>query len=216
MKVVPILATAFLTLVIAASPRSAAAEPIAITSGSLVLIPQGGLLHLEGARGLVVDARGSGRAAIMECGPISLCVAGSTVTLNTAWVGSDLGGEVSIDGKTFPVALGTGTTGALSAIFTGSILLPGFSGEEAVSVSAPFNFTGRLSYPAPIGIVPPSPEDLTGRGTATVNLTRGSFGGEGWTVTGATYLFEPFDAEPVPEPTTIILVCWPAWCRWSA
>ncbi len=206
MTVMPILATALLTLVIAAAPRTAAADPIAITSGSLVLTQQGGVLHMEGARGLAVDARGVGRASIIECGPITLCAAGSTVTLNAGWVGSDLGGTASIDGETFTVALGTQTTGALSAIFTGSILLPAFAGDEPVSVTAPFNFVGILSYPAPLGTVPPSPVDLIGRGTATVDLTRTSFRPDGWTVSGVTYVFEPFDAEPIPEPTTIILV----------
>ena len=201
----PFLTTAVLTVAIAAVPATATADPIAITSGSLVLTERGGLLHIEGGRGLVVDARGSGRATIMECGPIAPCAPGSTVTLDTGWVGSDIGGEATIDGETFPVALGTQTTGALAAIFSGSIVMPGFAGTDLVSATAPFTFFGRLSYPAPLGTVPPSPVDLTGRGTATVDLQWISASGS-WNVSGATYAFQPLDVEPIPEPTTLILV----------
>ena len=205
MSTMPFLTTAVLTVAFAAGPRTATADPIQITSGSLVLTTRGGVIHLEGERGLVLDARGDGRAAIMECGPIAPCAPGSTVTLNAGWVGSDIGGLATIDDQTFPLGLGTQTTGALAAIFSGSILMPAFSGDEFVSALAPFTFFGRLSYPAPFGTVPPSPVDLTGQGTATLDLAWVSGSGS-WHVRGATYAFETLDVEPIPEPTTLILV----------
>lgn len=205
MRTVPFLTTALLTVAIAVCPRAATGEPIEITSGTLVLVPQGGLLYVEGERGLVLDASGSGRARIWDCDLFAVCTPGSTVTLNTGWVGSDIGGVATIDGETFPVALGTETTGALAAIFSGSILMPAFSGDDLVSATAPFTFSGRLSYPAPSGVEPRTPVDLIGRGTATVDLAWiGSQGG--WDFRGATYVFEPLDVEPIPEPTTLILV----------
>jgi hypothetical protein len=201
----PFLTTALLIVAIAATPRLALADPIEITSGTLVLLPRGGLIHLEGERGLVLDVRGSGRATIWDCDLFAVCAPGSAVTLDTGWVGSDIGGQATLDGETWPVALGTQTTGAVAAIFSGSILMPAFSGEELVSATAPFTFFGRLSYPSPFGVEPRPPVDLTGRGTATVDLTWISSQG-GWDVRGATYVFAPLDAEPIPEPGTLILV----------
>ena len=207
MRRMPILATTLLILtgVTAASP--ATAEPIDITSGLLTLTPFGGVMHLEGTRGLVLDARGDGRATIMECdGLTEQCDPGRTVTLNTGWGGSTLGGVVSLDGDTFPVALGTETTGAVLAIFTGSIVMPFFAGTETVSVSAPFTFAGRVSYPAPLGTVPPPPVDLSGQGTATVDLAWVTSAGGSWDVRGASYVFASAAPDPVPEPATLLLV----------
>jgi len=207
MKTLPFLTTGLLTVAMAASPRTVTAEPIEITFGTLVLTQFGGVMHLEGARGLVLDARGDGRATIMECdGLTDQCDPGRTVTLNTGWLGSTLGGQATIDGETFPVGLGTETTGAAVAIFSGSILMPAFSDDESVSVAAPFTFFGRLSYPAPLNMPPSAPVDLTGQGTATVDLAWVSSGAGSWDVRGATYLFEPTGADPIPEPTTLILV----------
>jgi hypothetical protein len=116
------------------------------------------------------------------------------------WSGSDFPGVVSIDGGTFGVDIGTGSTGSLLAAFEGGIvMMPEFSGERLATLSAPFSFHGFLNYPVQEGVDRPR-EALVGGGTMMAQYEwESAF--DYWNFTGARYEFSP-----VPEPASLTLL----------
>jgi hypothetical protein len=84
-------------------PRSAAANAITITGGSLQLSRGGGPLRLVGERGFSLTSSvetSTGIAeAFFQCG--AECAPGTNLSLDARWAGNDLPGVLSFDGLTY-------------------------------------------------------------------------------------------------------------------
>jgi hypothetical protein len=195
------------------SPQPVRADTIPITAGTFTILPFDrplgfplDTIHLEGPRGFTLDAFNispSGRHNVHDCeGPASLpCSPGDRVSLSAGSSGSDLGALVTLDGQTFGTGLGSETQGSALVQFTGSFLVPSFTGVEAVSVLSPFSFFGTVTPPGGSSVV-----QLVGRGTARVDLARlvtPEFG-QTWDFQRAVYEFQT--PAVIPEPATLVLV----------
>jgi len=77
--------------------------------------------------------------------------------------------------------------------FQGTWTAPAPGGPPNLSVIVPFAFSGSVTPSLTSGSV-----DLTGSGTATINLVGGSL--------AYTRQSVRYDFAPVPEPTTVVLV----------
>jgi hypothetical protein len=189
------------------SPQPVRADTIPITAGTFTILPPGPVsdtIHLEGPRGFTLDAFNiaPSRYSIYDClGPASLpCSPGDRISLSAGSGDSDLPARVTLDGQTFHIAGGT-AHGSGFVAFTGSFLVPSFTGVEAVSVFSPFSFFGLVNPP---GVAPGV--QLVGGGTARVDLARvvtPEFG-QTWDFQRAVYEFQT--PAVVPEPATLILV----------
>ena len=191
-----------------AVPASARAETITITTGTLAGEPSGARIHLEGS-GLVLDGSGDvtgGRWDLGEfCrGTPDTCGPGSTASLLARWADSDFQGAATLDGRSFPVGMQTSTQGSALVEFSGSVRLPVFTGVERITVTAPFAFSGSVLTPIDEATGMHATVFLIGRGTATVNMIWNTTAGGAWQFESALYQFSASD--PVPEPTTMLLV----------
>jgi hypothetical protein len=187
---------------------SAAAEPIAITGGSVELSGVTGTVALTGTRDFSLAANiGASDAVFMpwiQCNLGAGCIPGSSVSLDGTWVGSSLrDATATLDGETYVNVGGFSSETSASLRLIGSTVLPQFE-SDTVSIAAPFVFEGLFSYPsaAGSGIVL---ESLFGAGTVTLSLHR-VFGGDSglpaaWAYTSARYDF----FAPTPEPATLLL-----------
>jgi hypothetical protein len=195
------------------SPQPVRADTIPITAGTFTIFsfdrPSGfplDTIHLEGPRGFTLDAFNispSGRHNVHDCeGPASLpCSPGDRISLSAGSSGSDLSALVTLDGQTFNTGMVSDVVGEASVAFTGSFLVPSFTGVEAVSVFSPFSFFGSV---VPPGFGPTV--QLVGRGAARVDLARvvtPEFG-QTWDFQRAVYEFQT--PAVVPEPATLVLV----------
>ena len=88
-------------------PRSAAADPISVTGGSLQMVRMGeniGQVSLIGERGFFltssVIAVNGFYAPGTECG-VMICLPGSEVSLRAMFGGSDLTGQLGFDGRVY-------------------------------------------------------------------------------------------------------------------
>jgi len=178
------------------------AEPIVITSGSLVAIEM--IANLD-ARAKDFRMIAAGDFTSGDFRPWSQCHGncspGTPIDLFANWSGSDFGGSVTIDNSTFPLGISSSLNYATDVVFTGTVLAPVFDGRTAREISAPFSFSARL-FP------PMSPEagptqHLVGQGTTTLRLLWRTEDLQ-WTFDRAVYTFEP--PSPVPEPGTLTLV----------
>jgi hypothetical protein len=176
------------------------ADPILISAGFLQMDGPFGTLELAGNRGFTLFGRVSvfGGAFFPDFQCNTACAPGSTVSLGATWVGSDLNGTATLDGRSYGVGgvPGSGPSAASAfVLFTGSVVLPALVGESA-SVSAPFLFSGNFSPEEQ----PPPRVELRGRGTATLAVRRSDIPGT-WAYSSARYEFAP-----IPEPGTLFLV----------
>lgn len=189
-------------------PGSAVADTIAITAGTLTGEPFGARIHLEGS-GLVLDGSGDVTGGRWELGGFcrgtpDVCGPGSTASLLASWNDHDFPGQATLDGRTFIVGMQTTTQGSAFVEFTGSVLLPQFTGTERITVSAPFDFRGSIWTPIDEVTGNATLVFLTGRGTATINMIWNTTAGGAWEFQNALYQFSASD--PVPEPATMLLV----------
>lgn len=184
-----------------ALPLSAAADPIAVTGGSLQVGVSEGQLSLVGERGFfltshVINFNGI-YAPRTECGA-NICLPGDEVSLHAAWSGSDLSGQLGFEGQVYD-DLGSleGFAGAV-VDFTGSFVVPPFA--PSATITEPFRLNGLFTIPnaAGTGLIE---HTLTGFGTATVSMTLGEF----QFVVDATR-YDLSSQQPVPEPGTMFMV----------
>jgi hypothetical protein len=183
-------------------PAPAHADPVRITSGALVGGRSEVRLNATGERGLALNAAGSEIDGTFV-GPVHSCTdcpPGHDLSLDVFSIFN--GGSISIDGLTFNIATGDGfDSGHLDLRFSSSVILPEFSGDPVIALSAPFRVEGHTSFEAPA-----SPVELFGSGIATVMLEwepdRPIF--TGWYYRGLRFDFEP--AAPVPEPASLLLL----------
>lgn len=180
----------------------ALAEPITVTTGSLVF-PEGvqfqsGPLALFGTRGFSLDGRvDSGASSIhpLQCVP---CLPSSTLS-----VGALISGEAFVettatfDGVTYRDIGSDATDPRARAVLelVGSIALPEL-GTSPIVLTAPFLLRNSFFHPASGDMVP-----IVGSGTATLMLVP-QFS-EFWEIRTLRY---DFGEEVVPEPATLFLV----------
>src|SRR3954454_13963105 len=141
-------------------PSLAAADTIAITSGSLTAFSScaAGTLTLAGT--------GFSASANPQCGVLSasgLWSGGAAVPLSATWSGGDLPGTVQYASTSYPV--GGFLTSNLSVAFDGTAVLPAFS-LTTMTITAPFSLTG--TFGVPINLPNAGAHFLTGSGIATI------------------------------------------------
>jgi hypothetical protein len=189
------------------SAATAAAEPIRITSGSLDWRSGGQALTItmagDGFTFVGLTSRVEGVFGPLEQCGFPDCRAGTTVDLNSYFVGNGLSGTATLDGVTYSnVGSGSGTS-SLEARWTGSLRIPaGFTGG---TLFAPFQFLGDFDYA--LGLTLPAQSvDLFGSGTASLTFgawPSGLFPGA-LSINAVTYTFEP--AAATPEPASLLLL----------
>ena len=189
-------------------PTSAGAETIRITAGTLMGEPAGARIHLEGS-GLVLDGSGDVTGGRWDLGGFcrgtpDACGPGSMASLLASWQDHDFPGNATLGGRTFVVGLQTESQGSAFVEFTGSAQLPLFTGAERITVSAPFSFRGSILSPFDPVSGDSTLTFLTGHGSATINMIWNTAFGGAWQFERALYQFSASD--PVPEPTTMLLV----------
>lgn len=200
------LASAAVTL--AAGAATAAAEPIQITSGSLVFpaSPIPIVVELAGAGFTFTGRTGTQQIWLSPHGDclVPECLPGSTLSLHT--VGSEatyIFATAIYQGQTFDNFGGIDARSGLLTEWTGSLDLPSdFAGG---SLSAPFSFSGafRLTDDQ-TGFV--RQVDLFGSGVATV--TFGPYGSPEYPNAFGTQSvrFDFADVAPTPEPASLLLL----------
>ena len=175
---------------------SAGAEPVVITAGQVETSLALGLARVEfEGDGFFLRTGVEGfRSELAFCLP---CAPG-TVTLSGSLEATSIrGGEARVDGATYDeIRIGT-----FSATFTtGAVTLTG--ADQVVTV--PFIFSGLVSGFLTDPSQPLFTTALSGAGVATGRFT--AFGSEGGLINAAELRYDFSGAEPVPEPSTIILV----------
>jgi hypothetical protein len=185
-----------------ALPRTAAAEPIAITSGNMETQIINGVARVlfEGDAFLLQLGVEGFRASIaMTCSP---CTPGSTVDLGGAFDLPTASGRALVDGVTYPTIFADGMTGTFT---TPSVQI---NGSTTTTVTLPFSFSGTVNGylldPFVHGLTEPAfTKMLTGRGTATATFAFTDEDGPLFSTNFVRYDFT--DAAPVPEPATMLL-----------
>jgi PEP-CTERM motif-containing protein len=187
-----------LLLVTALSPSTARADPIFITSGTLTVTGAFGGPHFTLSGDNFFASGGGEKGASSPQTSCFVCTTGSFITVNGVFLGSSLGGGLSIIN-------GVERSGG----FAGSFILTGPPVEIPFSLSnltitSPFVFSGTLiGCPQDCALGPTIfSVTLIGGGTASVDLIfSGLFNGKpGFAFSKVTYNFE------VPEPTAILLL----------
>ena len=188
--------------------QSAAADPVRIVSGALVHESAEGPTPIT----LTGDSEGFTLQGVVlndvfALGPLSqclepVCTAGSTLSLRSSL--TEVGGEVTLRGQTYPIGgLAPGNAEALLQ-FDSSVGIPvSFDGG---TLTAPFTFNGSFAYPsAPNNSLQQGPP-LIGHGIASVTLA--PWGDptfpDAFTVSALRFDFQ--DTEPVPEPASLPLM----------
>jgi len=187
---------------------SAQADPIVLSGGASIF--PGGLagvhafVNVNGTNFTANVTAANGNFGLRFCSPQN---PGGCTTANMGWLssGGDIVGTVMVNGVTFP----TDINNSLSLNFTSLtfVIPPELLSEGAFKITAPFSFTGGFSSPSLGG---PSLV-LTGQGTVTVFLSRGTVGNvPGIYLDEAAYIFGPtvdgVTVEAVPEPATWLLL----------
>jgi len=133
----------FLTVgVLVVSAAAAVADSIRITSGSLTATENqtfGHQITLESDGFTFEGVAGFGIFAPEQC-QFGLCVPGAAVDLNARWVGFDLPGTATLNGRTFTNVGSAGADSSMSAEWTGTLNIP--SGFTGGLLTAPFQFSG--------------------------------------------------------------------------
>ena len=185
-------------------PRSAAADPITVTGGSLQMVRMVeniGEVSLIGERGFFltsnVIAVNGFYAPGIECGQM-VCLPGTEVSLRSMFGGSDLSGQLGFEGSVYDDLGGLDSFTSALVDFTGSFVVPPFA--PTATVTAPFQLNGLFSIPNAAG-TGSIQHTLTGFGTATISLTLRN---DEWVADAARY--DLSSLQPVPEPGTMLMV----------
>ena len=188
-----------LTLVLALT-APARAETIVLTSGVFDWVGGGGAadVTLAGSgftfAGNAYTTTGGVFSPWLQCRTTPECVAGTTVDLYTRFIGADLTGTASYNGVVYEGVGGLTSESGLDAIWSGSLVIP--AGFQGGVVTAPFLFAGYFYAPGRI-------DALRGGGLATLGFTPHSASPGAFTLTAVRY---EFDAAPVPEPASMVLI----------
>ncbi|HEX2459246.1 MAG TPA: PEP-CTERM sorting domain-containing protein [Vicinamibacterales bacterium] len=195
---------AFVGLTCLAVTTPAAADPISITSGFIVVTSpdSAGPISIAGTRGFsiagIVDP-GEGRVDPINACP---CLAGTTISVGSFFSGPAVQGTATLDGNQY--ALGSINNPAVALDLVGTAMLPQLVSSPTV-VTAPFSmgqfsffflddFGGRV--------------DLNGFGIASLSLSP-TFPVPNepplWMVDRVRYDFNDVPT-PVPEPSTMTLI----------
>jgi hypothetical protein len=201
MKAIANCGTALALVMALASP--CAADPVRIIGGALVFGGDSILdfepVRLVGTRGFTFDGHvGFGVFAPEEC-VVAPCDAGSPLSLRAHWVGMDLGGTTTLEGRTYARTGSASSDNSLSVTFDGSLFVPA-AGSGSMVVTTPFTFTGRFAFGLPDAAV----VDLIGQGIATASFARRETGLPGIYLERLSYDFA--EAAAAPEPSTLALV----------
>jgi hypothetical protein len=201
-------ATVFLSL---GAAQNAAADPILITSGSMLVTGrfETGSIVLTGTRGFSLRAGvdpGEGEVSAMSrCSQEDPgCTGGSTISIGANLVGSGFpNGVATLDGTTFEHIDDINSPATVLLRLTGNITLPSFQTSPLV-VTAPFAI-GPSAFLLPS---PTQPVEIEGLGgTATLFLVPGretEGAATPWVLDQIRYDFS--GAAPIPEPGTVLLV----------
>jgi hypothetical protein len=197
---------AFVGLTCLAVTTPAAADPISITSGFIVVTARDEIGHISiaGTRGFsiedVVDP-GEGRVDPINCIP---CLPGTTISVGANLSGSAVVGTATLDGIPYEL---TGSLDDLAAVvleLVGTAMLPQLVSPTVVT--APFSMRAPFSRfifdTLEGGFVP-----LNGSGIVSLSLSP-DFGDPNeplWTVNQVRYDFNDVQT-PVPEPSTLTLI----------
>ena len=184
-------------------PRSAAADPVAITSGQMEVHPLSGSfsLRFEGD-GFFLQAIGIPYQNTVgsECIP---CVPGTSVDLGGAFIVPIASGTATIKDVQYPDVWVDGTTGTFT---TPSITV---GGSATMRISVPFTFSGTIvgflenPLTRPSDVPPLFSQPVAGSGIASVTLTPTLDENPVFFASDLRYDFEA--AEPVPEPASMLL-----------
>jgi hypothetical protein len=183
------------------SAAPAAADPILITRGSFTFDSGTfGRLTIAGNRGFSFDGGAEFGAVDFTSSCGGRCDPGSGFSLGAFWVGNDLPGIATIDGRRFDDVGGLNSDTAAQVRFTGTMLVPLVAAPSATSRSR-FAFEGSLSVFHPTGA--PEVFDFAGGGSVlgTFRLIEGL---DEWNLDRLVYHFD--GADPTPEPATLLLV----------
>ncbi len=186
-----------------ALPRTAAADPIAITSGRVdaEVVGASSRFHLEGD-GFVLTgfAEAYSSSLGLLCTP---CRPGATLDLGGAFVGPRAEGRAVVDGVTYSQIFLDGMTGTFSS--------PSFqiAGSGDLSVAREFTFSGTVSgyllNPFVHGLTEPAfTKTLSGRGTATAAFLFSDT--EDPLFMGHNLRYDFAGASPTPEPASLVLL----------
>lgn len=198
------------TVIVALTPVPARADPISILHGS-ILITSGGLngpVTLTGSRGFSLVgtvAPSAGLTGLFGQCIVPECTPGSRIDFGLDLTGASgfLSGTMTIEGDRYDISESVTAIADVFLHLDGSVLAPGM-GPARATVSAPFSLTGRAFALTPFGEF--AHDDLLfGRGTATVTLVPYPAIPEldpSWMVDSARFDF----VQPVPEPSTLVLV----------
>ena len=201
-------AAALLTLGLAAH---AAAEPIVITGGSMLVPgpPGSDGVTLTGTRGFTL--RGSVNptegevSAISQCGFATAdCLGGTVLSLNTRLFGVAFPQTVvTLDGISYHNIDDASSRSSIVFQLAGSVILPPVQ-FDPVTISAPFTIDSRSFFEPPF---PADRVEITGAGgTATIRLAPAlELEDVPWVVEEILYDFGGGGAAPIPEPATVLL-----------
>jgi hypothetical protein len=192
------------SLLCLAAVTPAAADPVTITSGSIILSEssqfQAGPISVAGTRGFSVQGfvdTGEGRAdPLSQCFP---CEPTANFSVGANFSDTAVIGSATLDGMTFPSLNSNDSNTFVSLQLDGTTGLPPVNGSSLV-IRAPFTVApdSLFAYQITPGSI--NTVALSGRGIATVRFH----------VNPTTPVWEfsdmRWDFAPTPEPSTLLLV----------
>lgn len=191
-------------LILSLSALPAHAEPITITSGRLLLLPErlsvpGHDAIQLGSSTFFTSSSSDDTLESIACSTAA-CAAGTIVAITK--------GFGLHDGRAFARVGGTAIEGASvrpSIVASGPpLVLPSLGAPDA-HVTGTFALSGRLQvFAGGAAFIPVLDTDVTGTGIVRAALTPAPLddGGTGWMITALSYDFT--GASPVPEPATLL------------
>ena len=199
-----LVGSALLFVALFAPTLPAGADPIVITSGTIVQpgrpagIGSGDLVGTQNFTwvGQIDLFSGFGDQCELRCSP------GVTLDMGGRLLGSSAKGEVTYLDQQFRIGGSTPSFGVLNMNFTAEPFVLPPAGSSA-TFTTPFMMSGQLLFPF---FGPPAQPSvpLSGSGFATALFIPSTAGvAPGWQLSQVTY---EFVSEPVPEPSTMLLV----------